>query len=396
MKILVHDWSGHPFPVQLSRELAKRGHEVLHVFAAFFQTPKGALTKRSDDPQRFSIQGVELSEPYAKYSYLRRHQQDKKYGRILAKEIRELCPDVVISGNASLDAQFPLQNECRKLNIPFVFWVQDYYSVAIHKFVKTPFVGSIASWYYGKLEGKLLRKSDAVVLISEDFMEETDKWNVPQHRTHVIPNWAPLDEMPVVPKKNQWAYKQGIDKTFNIIYSGTLGLKHNPQLLVNLAKHFQKYSHVRIVVISEGLGADYLLDKKRKENLDNMILLGFQAFEELPNTLGTADILVALLKKEAGHFSVPSKVLSYLCAGRALLLSVPSENLSSRIIKTNNAGVVLEPDDMQGFIDSAERMMNDTSLRETLANNARIYAEQHFKIETITNRFENIIHSIVK
>ncbi len=28
MKILVHDYAGHPFQVQLSRALAQRGHQV--------------------------------------------------------------------------------------------------------------------------------------------------------------------------------------------------------------------------------------------------------------------------------------------------------------------------------------------------------------------------------
>jgi len=30
MRIGIHDFSGHPFQVQLSRELASRGHEVVH------------------------------------------------------------------------------------------------------------------------------------------------------------------------------------------------------------------------------------------------------------------------------------------------------------------------------------------------------------------------------
>ena len=43
LRILVSDYSGHPFQVQLSRELARRGHEVIHSYSAGFQTPKGNL-----------------------------------------------------------------------------------------------------------------------------------------------------------------------------------------------------------------------------------------------------------------------------------------------------------------------------------------------------------------
>jgi len=30
MRLLIHDYAGHPFQVQLSRELARRGHSVTH------------------------------------------------------------------------------------------------------------------------------------------------------------------------------------------------------------------------------------------------------------------------------------------------------------------------------------------------------------------------------
>ena len=50
MRILLNDFSGHPFPVQLSRELAHRGHTVLHTWCASFLTPHGALGKMPGDP----------------------------------------------------------------------------------------------------------------------------------------------------------------------------------------------------------------------------------------------------------------------------------------------------------------------------------------------------------
>ena len=43
LRIAVHDYSGHPFQVQLSRALAERGHEVLHLYSTRFQTPRGPL-----------------------------------------------------------------------------------------------------------------------------------------------------------------------------------------------------------------------------------------------------------------------------------------------------------------------------------------------------------------
>ncbi|MEA2536558.1 MAG: colanic acid biosynthesis glycosyl transferase WcaI, partial [Chloroflexota bacterium] len=72
LRIAVHDYSGHPFQVQLSRELARRGHEVLHLYSTTFQTPKGPLDPLPSDPRSFMIEGIDLGETFQKYSFVRR------------------------------------------------------------------------------------------------------------------------------------------------------------------------------------------------------------------------------------------------------------------------------------------------------------------------------------
>ena len=52
------------------------------------------------------------------------------------------------------------------------------------------------------------------------------------HKVTVIPNWAPLDEIYPLERDNDWAVEQGLDDAQTLLYSGTLGLKHDPALLV--------------------------------------------------------------------------------------------------------------------------------------------------------------------
>ena len=96
MKIVVHDYSGHAFPIQLSRALAARGHTVRHIYSASFQTPKGALAPRPDDAPGFAFRPLDLGRPFAKYDLVRRAFQERAYGRLLAKAIVAESPDVEI------------------------------------------------------------------------------------------------------------------------------------------------------------------------------------------------------------------------------------------------------------------------------------------------------------
>ncbi len=142
---------------------------------------------------------------------------------------------------------------------------------------------------------------------------------------------------------------------------------------------------------SEGTGADWLRQHSADHALTNVRFVGFQPYENLPEVLATGDVLLVILERTAAAFSVPSKLLSYQCAGRPLLASVPPENLSSRIISSSNSGIVVPPDDHRGFVEAARRLVNDGVLRTEMGADARRYAEDTFDITSIGDAFESII-----
>ena len=396
MRILVHDYSGHPFQVQLSRWLAQNGHSVFHRYSGSIQTPRGALQRRADDAPGFDIAALSLPAPLAKYSYFRRRAQERAYGALLAAETLRLRPDIVISSNAPPDILPAFQRASRQVSARFVFWVQDIYAEAIAHLLarRSRVVATLAGAWYRRVESTAMRASDAVVAITEDFLPLLARWGVARERFSVIENWAPLQEMPRRPKNNAWAATQGLDGRFCFLYAGTLGLKHDPALLVALAQAYRSDPEIAVVVLSEGIGADFLACQKAELGLANLILLPFQPFTSMPDVLASADVLIALLEPEAGIFSVPSKILTYLCAGRALLLSIPAENLGARTVERVGAGLWASPGDRAGFLASAHKLREDAALRAACGEKARHYAENTFDIDRIGARFLEVFATI--
>jgi glycosyltransferase involved in cell wall biosynthesis len=84
-------------------------------------------------------------------------------------------------------------------------------------------------------------------------------------------------------------------------------------------------------------------------------------------------------------------VLSYLCAGRSVLLAVPSENLAAKIVNECGAGLTVEPNDLSGFRGAAQRLIASPHLRQECSAAARRYAETHFDIHRIGDMFETIL-----
>ena len=311
---VLHDNSGLSFPIQLSRALALNGYDVLHLYSGYFNSPKGELKKRGTDPENLQIKPIFTKTPFSKYNYFLRWFNENEYGLILANEVLNFQPDIVIATNTPLDELRHLQAAARKTNSFFLFWLQDVYSFAISSILtkKYPVFGPFIAKYYSYIEKHLLQKSNAIVEITEDFKPLLLDCNISPNKIFTIPNWAPLESISIVKKNNSWTIKHHLEGLFVAIYSGTLGLKHNPEILIHAAKYLSKYPDFRLVVITEGLGANYIKKFMDENPIENLILMGFQPFEELPNVLGTADVLLALLEPEAGEFSVPSKILAYM------------------------------------------------------------------------------------
>jgi hypothetical protein len=138
MQLLIHDYAGHPFQVQLSRELANRGHSVIHSFAGGLLTPRGSLQKKLDDPDTLELIEVAMDVNYRrhKYRFLRRRQMELDYGRNIAELIKDKKPDVVISANTPTEPQLNIADTCSRLGISFIPWIQDFYSIAVAKLAK--------------------------------------------------------------------------------------------------------------------------------------------------------------------------------------------------------------------------------------------------------------------
>jgi colanic acid biosynthesis glycosyl transferase WcaI len=394
MRILLHDFSGHPFQIQLSRELARRGHSVYHLYSEGIIGAKGNLDQLDSN---LEVEAISIGHDINRYNFAKRLLDERQYGQVLAKRLESIRPDVFIASNTPLDALFSVIPVCKKNDIKFVFWLQDILGLAATSILqqKLGAIGKMVGQYYSARERRILRQSDHVIPISDDFLDVLADWCVPQSKITVINNWAPIEEMPALPRQNSWSTSHSLDDKKVVLYSGALGLKHNPRLLLELAKtlHSQDPEY-KLVVISEGYGADWLTKKNSVEKLPNLLLLPFQPYDELPSVLATGDIVLAILEPDAGTYCVPSKVLSYLCVGRAIVLAASESNLASKIVTGSGGGIVTSPSDVDEFCTAVLDLLKNPDKAARMGKNARRYAEATFDITKIGNAFEEVVGSL--
>lgn len=276
-----------------------------------------------------------------------------------------------------------------------MFWLQDVIGVASHRLLrrKLPVVDALVGRYYLALEARLLRRSDAVVPITDDFKPLLRWWGVAEDRVTTVENWAPLADLPVRQKDNPWAVAHGLAGRFVFLYTGTLRMKHNPEMLACLAEAFRERPEV-VVVVSQGPGAEYLREQREARGLADLEVRGYEPLERVPDVMGATDMPTAIPEPEAGVFSVRSKVLSYLCAARPRLLVIPPENLAARIVTRRGRRPRRRAGRPRRFAVAAQRLLDEPETRAQMAAAARRYAEAAFDIEAITVRFEAILERV--
>ncbi|HEX3794082.1 MAG TPA: glycosyltransferase family 4 protein [Acidimicrobiales bacterium] len=397
LRVVVHDYSGHPGQMQLSRTLACHGHDVIYQHCPSYVTGKGAVERLPSDPETLTFEPFPMKSEFNRYSVVHRVTQEVQYGLQVGRRLTEEKPDVAVLSNVPLLAHALLCVRLRRHQIPMVFWHQDIYSSAISATARKKLgaLGGVVAWLAEGIERFIARSSAAIVAISPTFFDKLNEWGVGD-RTTVIPNWAPIAELPVQPRRNEWSERFGLSDVPVVMYSGTLGLKHDPSILSHIATRLAgQRPEARVVVITEGMGRTWLETWQKEHGATNLVLLDFQSYEDLPLMLGSADVLVAILEPDASKFSVPSKVLTYLCTQRAIMGVIPPDNSVAEILVSHHAGVVVDPSRRDEVADEVVRLLGDDALRARMGQAGRDYAEATFSPERAAEQFEAIFGHIL-
>ncbi len=395
MDLYIHDYAGHIGQLEVARALAARGHRVLFNYCDELATPRGELTP-DVSLKSLSIEPIRIGQPIIKKNYFKRQWQDVLYARALVGHMSQHQPQLVVSANNPLIPQWALVRHCRRRGIPIIHWWTDAYSLAVRHGVGKKFgpLGWIIAWSYEKLEIHLLKRSQAVLAIAEQFRAIAERWGV-QTPFAVIPVAAPTEQIQPGPKRNDWSIRHGAAETTNIVYCGTLANKHHPELLLALAKELGNRNDVRVIVVAEGVGADWLRREQTTASLPNLLLMPFQSFEDYPDVLATADLHVTLLNREASAYALPSKVMSQLCAARAQLVIVPRDNQAAAMVEAAHAGVVVTPEEFDATAAAIENLLADAKLRQRYGENGRRYAEEKLSLRSVIPRYEELFEHVL-
>lgn len=389
------DYGCHSFSYRLAGHLHDTGVPVRYFVNGSLESPNLSSLPEWTRTRPTLVRNITCRSPYGKMSLVQRLRGEAEWAGKCIAALQKEGPAAVVVSCIPLSAVVRIESWCRNQRIPFIYWLQDLQGKAIYDLLRSKwgFAGRILGGFAHMWEQELLEKSHRVILIAPGHEQELPARVRDERRYTLLENWAPIEDFSILPPANDWSVRNGLDKTQNVMYTGTLGLKHDLNTFYELASAFKNRSEVRIVVVSTGQAADRVKAEALRRGLDNIVVLPFQPQEEVPSMLAAAAVLIAPLDSSAGSFCVPSKILSYLCAGRPTVIAIDTENQAAKTILGSGAGLVVKPGNAEAFINAVGSYLNDSNVRIEAGRNARRYAEATFRLETVAQKFLNIILS---
>jgi len=219
-------------------------------------------------------------------------------------------------------------------------------------------------------------------------------WEIDERQCMVVNNWAALPKPVATSVVENWKASNGLADKKVVLYTGSLDSDEDPELFVRLGERLKDHIQVRLVVVSEGPGAEAIQSAAKARGLTNIVVLPFQRYEIYQDVLACADILIAALSPTAGMQSHPGKIASYLAAGRPIVLASPWQTVAASTIRDSGAGIVVPNGDDEGTAAALLRFLSDSHLSQQVRERAARYAAESFDIEKITGRFERLLQRI--
>ena len=279
--------------------------------------------------------------------------------------------------------------------VPVVYYVQDVYPEAAENAGLLQSGGRL-SRLFRAWDRRLCLKSGKVIAISHTMRDLLCRNRaIAPARITVIPNWVDRDEFPRETRGDSWRREMGIPPdVFVAMYAGTMGFASGADVLVDVAKRLGADARILILCIGEGPLKRKMIRDAGRAKLRNIRFEPFQPRPRLAEMQAGADAMLLTLSKKSEDASVPSKMITYLAAGRPIVCAAPEKSAISRQLQAAQAGIRTPAGDSDSIAKAIAFLAAHPAEARQMGENGRRYFEQHLTLDRACRQFSRLLAEV--
>jgi len=249
--------------------------------------------------------------------------------------------------------------------------------------------GSRATRATAAIERYALGQADRVAVVSDAFRDQLHEYGVRDDKISVLPNWTHIRRAELSKDAARHALRWPT-KPFTVVHTGNIGLKQDLGNLVEAARLCRFEPGIRFVIVGDG--SQRAAIEAQAAGLTNLRFIDPLDGDRYPMALAAADLLVVNERPGVGDMSLPSKLTSYLCAGRPVIAAVAADGASAReLLRTGGGALIVPPGDPMTFVEALLNLRLDSLRCTRMAEAGRRYAEATLGRDTAAERLDILL-----
>jgi len=276
-----------------------------------------------------------------------------------------------------------------------VLWVQDLWPDTLKSF---PIVNnSFFLFLLSHLIKIIYSLSDSILIQSKAFHPLMEKY-LRKKETIYFPN-SLIDKKPENKLSSNSDLKDlnRILNKFNcFVFAGNIGEAQSLITIIKAAQLLINEENCKIIFIGDGSKSLFLKKKIEELRLNNVLVNGPLPVEIVNEIFTLASGLIVTLKNQKNfNHTIPSKVQSYLSAGKPIVAALNGEG--ARVIKESKAGLVCEAEDHISLSKNIKKIIGmDSKDQELLGYNGRQYFIKNFEMYNNTRKIMKVLVSKIE
>lgn len=258
---------------------------------------------------------------------------------------------------------------CKRNKVPYIVPIQDVYPESLLTHLKLPSLLQKVVLKTLIPVDKYYQKNAVSVrtITSEmaDYLSSTRQ--IPRNRYLVVHNWQEAPER---------IYEEPENYKTVFAYFGSVNEHANVELIIRSFIALNS-KDAELWIYGSGNRLD-ACKRIAKMNNSSTVIFGEFTPESMYELQSKADVLVLALPSGNGTLALPSKLSSYLFSGKPVLASVDAGCSVDGIIRKNNCGKSVLPEDEKGLTDGFSYFIHiDAPTRKEMGQRGRDFAYKH-------------------
>jgi len=231
------------------------------------------------------------------------------------------------------------------------------------------------------LNKRLYRSMERIVVLGRDMEALARAKAGPRFskKIIVIPNYADLDLVRPEPKASNPLLKElGLTGKFVVHNAGNVGRAQAIETMIGAAERLRDRGDIHFLFIGAGAKRGWMESEVRAKALTNVTLLGERPRTEQNVFLNACDITMVSLRSGMAGAGVPSRMYNVMAAGKPILAVVEDHSELARVVREEDIGWVVSPDDSARVAEAVVRAALDPQTVAAMGFRARKAVEAKY------------------